>query len=173
MHKIGQRFNFEDLLENTVFESQRLYQAVPMTLPCYQESILNTHLSTFEKMGYKFNYDISAPAGKRFSISSVPASQDAILGHTEIEEVLAKMEETGGSCWNYRPERVIKLLATRACHKSVRINDPLDMKKMRAILNNMPKLKNPWVCAHGRPTVRFLFNIHQMKSIVSQNDTSL
>ncbi|XP_074601076.1 mismatch repair endonuclease PMS2 [Brevipalpus obovatus] len=169
-HASDERYNFEDLLENTVFESQRLYQAVPITLPCYQESILFTHLPTFEKMGYKFNYNESAPAGKRFSIASVPASQETILGHTEIEEVLSKMEETGGSCWNYRPERVIKLIATRACHKSVRINDPLDMKRMRAILNNMPKLKNPWVCAHGRPTIRFLFNVNEMSSIVNQND---
>lgn len=160
-HACDERYNFEEALENTVFESQRLFKPVPLPLTCYQESILRSNIEIFEKMGYKFSYNENDFAGKRVLITCVPANQDAFLGHSEIEDVLFKMEETGGNCLNYRPERITKLLATRACHKSVRINDPLDLRKMRSILNNMIHLKNPWVCAHGRPTIRFLFNTHK------------
>uniref|UniRef100_T1JXT0 Uncharacterized protein n=1 Tax=Tetranychus urticae TaxID=32264 RepID=T1JXT0_TETUR len=74
---------------------------------------------------------------------SVPKSQDAVFGKTECEEILSRMEETGSDCCNYKPEEWCERL-------------------MRNVLNNLAKLKNPWICAHGRPTVRFLFNINEI-----------
>uniref|UniRef100_T1JXT2 DNA mismatch repair protein S5 domain-containing protein n=1 Tax=Tetranychus urticae TaxID=32264 RepID=T1JXT2_TETUR len=161
-HASDERYNFEDLLENTSFESQRLVNPIPLGLTCYQESIVANNLNTFERLSFKIVMNDNAPPGSKAVLVSVPTSQDAVFGKTEIEEILSKMEETGSDCYNYKPEKMVRMIASRACRKSIMINDPLDHKRMRNVLNNLTKLKNPWICAHGRPTVRFLFNINEI-----------
>lgn len=161
-HASDERYNFEDLLENTNLESQRLVNPIPLGLTCYQESIVANNLNTFERLSFKIAINENSPPGSKAVLVSVPTSQDAVFGKTEIEEILARMEETGSDCHNYKPEKMVRMIASRACRKSIMINDPLDHKRMRNVLNNLTKLNNPWICAHGRPTVRFLFNINEI-----------
>ncbi|XP_053211527.1 mismatch repair endonuclease PMS2-like [Panonychus citri] len=163
-HASDERYNFEDLLENTVLESQRLVNPIPLQLTCYQESIIASNLETFERLSFKIEIRDENPPGSKVYLASVPTSQDAVFGKDEIEEILAQIEETGSGCNNYKPEKMIKMIASRACRKSIMINDSLDHKRMRNVLNNLVHLRNPWICAHGRPTIRFLFNINEIKS---------
>jgi|LauGreDrversion4_2_1035121.scaffolds.fasta_scaffold2244880_1 DNA mismatch repair ATPase MutL len=38
------------------------------------------------------------------------------------------------------------------------VGDVLDSQAMQDICHVLKDLKNPWVCAHGRPTMRYLFD---------------
>lgn len=58
-----------------------------------------------------------------------------------------------------RPPKVISMLASRACRKSVMIGKALNEKEQEKILNNLSVLEAPWNCPHGRPTMRFLENL--------------
>lgn len=44
------------------------------------------------------------------------------------------------------------------------VGNVLPYEKCIEIVRNMSQLRNPYMCAHGRPTMRFLFDIKEMKS---------
>lgn len=46
-----------------------------------------------------------------------------------------------------------KVLATMACHSSIRFNRPLSMGEMKQVIEDLKKCKQPYHCPHGRPTV--------------------
>lgn len=46
-----------------------------------------------------------------------------------------------------------KVLATMACHSSIRFNRPLSRAEMQQVIDDLKKCKQPYHCPHGRPTV--------------------
>lgn len=51
-----------------------------------------------------------------------------------------------------------KMLATMACHSSIRFNRPLSREEMEQVIEDLKKCKQPYHCPHGRPTVITLSN---------------
>ena len=45
------------------------------------------------------------------------------------------------------------IVARLACHGSIRSGYSVSNQQIRKVLNNLFKCKNPWTCAHGRPTI--------------------
>lgn len=45
-----------------------------------------------------------------------------------------------------------KVLASLACHSSIRFNDSLSLGQMQQIVNNLLQCDQPYHCPHGRPT---------------------
>jgi len=54
----------------------------------------------------------------------------------------------------YRPGKVRKMLAYKACREAVMFGTDLNPEKMRSIVVNMGTMDQPWNCPHGRPTIR-------------------
>lgn len=46
-----------------------------------------------------------------------------------------------------------KMIATMACHSSIRFNRPLRMDEMQQVIRDLQKCRQPYHCPHGRPTV--------------------
>jgi DNA mismatch repair protein MutL len=90
----------------------------------------------------------------RIAVREVPA----LLGRADpaglLTDVLADLVEHGVS------ERVAAreeaLLATMACHASVRAGHDLSIPEMNALLRDMERTENAGQCSHGRPTFRVL-----------------
>ena len=91
------------------------------------------------KIGCLSKMSENAPHELKAVLISVTTNQDAVFGKTEIEEIFSRMEETGSDCYNYKPEKMVRMIASRACRKSIMINDTLDHKRMRNVLNNLTK----------------------------------
>ena len=39
------------------------------------------------------------------------------------------------------------------------VGKKLETRKQREIVTNMSGMKDPWICAHGRPTMRYIIDI--------------
>ena len=49
-------------------------------------------------------------------------------------------------------ERWFEVLASEACHSSVRAGDTLKLSSIQKLINQLFKCEHPWNCPHGRPT---------------------
>lgn len=55
------------------------------------------------------------------------------------------------------------VLATTACHSSIRFNRPLSMAEMKKVITDLQNCKQPYHCPHGRPTVITISNTQLRK----------
>ena len=58
-----------------------------------------------------------------------------------------------------RPTKVKKVFAYKSCRSAIMIGKSLTQQEMRDVIDNIPKLDQPWNCPHGRPTMRHLFDL--------------
>ncbi|SBT30779.1 DNA mismatch repair protein PMS2 [Plasmodium ovale wallikeri] len=75
--------------------------------------------------------------------------------------------KTTDTWFNYnfpRPQRVWRILASKACRNAVMVGTSLNIAEMIRIKKKLSVLKNPWNCPHGRPTIKYIINDIDIKS---------
>lgn len=56
-------------------------------------------------------------------------------------------------------------IATRACRSSVKIGTSLEISQMKTMLGKLVDLRDPWHCAHNRPTIKHLVSLGRFKHL--------
>ena len=51
------------------------------------------------------------------------------------------------------PKKLHCVVALKACRSAIMIGDVLTNRKMREHVDHLAGLREPWFCAHGRPTM--------------------
>ncbi|MBK9648521.1 MAG: DNA mismatch repair endonuclease MutL [Deltaproteobacteria bacterium] len=124
--------------------AQRLLTPVIVELPLSRAAVLETHLDALRSL----NLEVEPYGGASFAISAVPpglASADLARLLRDLADEL--VEGGAGLAGRDLAERV---LATMACHNSIRAHHTLSPYEMRELLKALDGVDFS-VCAHGRP----------------------
>lgn len=160
-HASDEKYNFEDLTNNTIVQTQALVCPQQIQLTVISEQVLMQNLPIFEKNGFKFKISPDAPATQRIKLISRPFSKNIDFNKGDIEE-LVHLIGTATEIQKIRPSKLRTMFASRACRKSIMIGDPLKISQMRKIVDNLSTLDEPWVCMNSICKVSDLNNNYKL-----------
>jgi len=125
---------------------QRLLNPPVIELPLAQARALEPHLDLLNRYGLEVE-----PFGDRaFAVKQVPEA----LAKADPARLLRDVADdiAGGGSGAPLDQLVEHLLATMACHSSIRAGQPLSPYEMKELLRGLDEVDFS-VCAHGRPVV--------------------
>ncbi|MBB3102432.1 DNA mismatch repair endonuclease MutL [Azomonas macrocytogenes] len=149
MHAAHERITYERLKAAMASEGlcgQPLLMPESIALSQREADCAEEHTEWFRKLGF----ELQRLGPETLAIRQVPA----LLGQAEagqlVRDVLADLLEYGSS--DRIQSHLHELLATMACHGSVRANRQLTLPEMNALLRDMEHTERSGQCNHGRPT---------------------
>ncbi len=149
MHAAHERINYERLKQahaDAGIKAQPLLVPVSVSVSAQEADLAEQHQATFNTLGMEVDR-ISAQA---LVVRALPA----VLRDTDAErllrDVLADLATYGSS--DRLQASMNEVLATLACHTSVRANRRLGLEEMNALLRSIETTERAGQCNHGRPT---------------------
>ncbi len=149
MHAAHERIIYERLkkdLGDQGIQSQPLLLPVVLSVSRSEADYAEQSQAVFDSLG--FELDRLAP--EKLAIRRVPlALRDADL-QVLVQDVLAELKTHGYT--TLIQETIHQVLATMACHGSVRAHRSLTLAEMNTLLRDMESTERAGQCNHGRPT---------------------
>lgn len=149
MHAAHERIVYERMKSQWTTDrliSQPLLVPMAITLEQSQIAVWQTHMDTFSKLGF----ELEALGPEQLKVTAVPvllAKSDVVQLINDMISDLAVAGQT-----QQVEEQINVILATMACHGSVRANRQLTIAEMNALLREMEMTERSDQCNHGRPT---------------------
>jgi DNA mismatch repair protein MutL len=149
MHAAHERVTYEKMKaaqDAREVRSQRLLVPEAIAVSEREAAAAEEHAGMLAVCG--FELDRSGP--RQVTARRIPALLDGADVARLARDVLAELAEHGGS--RRLEELQNELLATMACHGSVRAHRRLTLPEMNALLREMEATERSGQCNHGRPT---------------------
>lgn len=149
MHAAHERIVYErmkDSWEQDGIRSQPLLVPVSLNVSESEAEVGVEQADTFNRLGFV----VERLGLESLSIREVPVALAKSDVSLLVRDVLADMRTYGNS--RRIEESINELLATMACHGSVRANRQLSVPEMNALLRDMEATERSGQCNHGRPT---------------------
>ncbi|MDX2421631.1 MAG: DNA mismatch repair endonuclease MutL [Amphritea sp.] len=149
MHAAHERVVYERMklaYEAEGVRSQPLLVPVSMAVSSMEADCAEEHAEVFSKLGI----EIARMGEETLVIRQVPVALASADISKLILDVLGDMVMFGTS--QKIQQHTNELLATMACHGSVRANRQLTIPEMNALLRDMEHTERSGQCNHGRPT---------------------
>ncbi|OTF81938.1 mismatch repair endonuclease PMS2-like protein [Euroglyphus maynei] len=170
-HALDERYNYEQLLANPPISRQRMVIAKRLKLSTTSEMLLLDNIDTFRQFGFDFNVDYDGPIGHRIQMTQIPMANRWTANESDIEELIAVLFDTPALVINTDMEKhysrfmfsgLKREIASKACRSSIMIGDYLTPLQMKMLVAKMVNVRNPWHCAHNRPTIRHLISLKNL-----------
>lgn len=149
-HVAHERILFEKILREREVERvqrQRLLMPMLIELQPHQMVLFARIAEELERNGFE-----AEPFGPRtIAVKAAPAGLEGKELERTLIEVLEQSEREAQS-QNLDTLRT-RIAASIACHSAIKINMPLDPKRMEWLLAELAKTDHPTSCPHGRPIV--------------------
>ncbi len=149
MHAAHERITYERLKAQHAQGSlpvQRLLVPVTVEVSRREAELAEEHRATLETMGV----EVDRLGPQSLVVRAVPSLLARADAGALVRDLLADLGEVGDS--RRVEEQRDELLATLACHGSVRANRRLTLDEMNALLRDMERTERSGQCNHGRPT---------------------
>jgi len=155
-HVAHERVLFEKILRERAVEKvqrQRLLMPLLIDLQPHQMVLFARIARELDRNGFE-----AEPFGPRtLAIKAAPVGLEGGELGRMLTEVLDLASGDGGTREpSESPERNLETMRTRiaasiACHAAIKVNMPLDGKRMEWLLSELGKTEHPTSCPHGRP----------------------
>lgn len=148
-HAAQERYHYEQLLD-TLKEPVTQQQALMLPIQIHVSSDLMGQIQTINDKVSFFGLHFEEFGTDRFLLREVPlwfqnVDADAFL--QDMMDYFRQHQDVDMAALRK------KMLATMACHSSIRFNRPLNMQEMKQVIEDLKKCRQPYHCPHGRPTV--------------------
>lgn len=152
-HAAAERTRFEKLqaiIDGKSVDKQSLLLPIKLHLPQDSLSNIDSVINFIHSLGFETKLE-----GGQITITSVPillknADYEQLLvdSLTELtDDIDTGVITLGGYALD---NKMNKIIATIACHSSVRMHEALTEKDARSIINDLLQCKIPYACPHGR-----------------------
>ncbi|MHA2131252.1 MAG: DNA mismatch repair endonuclease MutL, partial [Promethearchaeota archaeon] len=152
-HAASERIKKEKLLnlaETKKTSKQKLIHPLKLTVTPSEKIFLEDNLNEVKNLGFSFEHFGS----NTFILREIPIIMGRLPDINIIKEIVSDITDIGkDKSFKEAKEEIINYLA---CHKSIRGGDDLSLKDIRNLLVELATCKDPYHCAHGRPTLRFI-----------------
>ncbi|WP_097460052.1 DNA mismatch repair endonuclease MutL [Mangrovitalea sediminis] len=149
MHAAHERITYERMkraLAEQGLKSQPLLVPLSLAVSQREADLAETHAADLLTLGLQ----VERMGPETLVVRQIPALLRGADVESLIRDVVSDLAENGRSD---RVEAVThELLATMACHGSVRANRQLTIPEMNALLRDMEATERSGQCNHGRPT---------------------
>ncbi|HKJ08988.1 MAG TPA: DNA mismatch repair protein MutL, partial [Gammaproteobacteria bacterium] len=149
MHAAHERITYEGLKTThgeDGIRSQPLLVPVTVAVSRREAELAEEHQGLFGELGF----DVDRMGPETLAVRRIPALlRDSDAGAL-VRDVLSDLATYGTS--SRLREAFNDVLATMACHGSVRANRRLGLEEMNALLREMERTERSGQCNHGRPT---------------------
>jgi DNA mismatch repair protein MutL len=149
MHAAHERITYERMKQAVAEEGLKAQpMLVPETVAVSQKEAdcAEHHAELFRSLGF----ELQRAGPESLLIRQVPVLLNNAKVEQLVRDVLADLVEYGMS--KRIDNHINELLATMACHGSVRANRRLSIPEMNALLRDMEATERSGQCNHGRPT---------------------
>ncbi len=149
MHAAHERIVYERLKQGIAdvgITTQPLLVPVTLTVSEREADLAEGNMELFTELGM----EVDRIHREKLVVRSIPAILQGADPERLLRDLLSDMIEHGSS-GRIRQE-INAILASMACHGSVRANRRLSLDEMNALLRDMEKTERIGQCNHGRPT---------------------
>lgn len=171
-HASDERFHLERIEENPELSAQPMLRPQPLSLSSAEQLTLMEHRELFRHHGFEFVTGESLPNTAnnganemKISLVRAPTFREHLLGADDVRELLHDISESPNRLLSTPPPRLQRLYASKACHSAIKIGTKLRLDEQQKVVSQLALVKEPWKCAHGRPTTRHLVALGQNESV--------
>ena len=149
-HAAHERVRYEELMDQ--FENQKKSiqpLLVPIQLEFSADEILliEENKSVFDDLGF----EIEPFGGKTFIVNAVPSFFSKEDIDTVMKGVLDDIiNEKNPSRFQGKTEEILTYMS---CRSAIKFGQSLALSEMQVLIDQMCRLKRPYTCPHGRPTM--------------------
>ena len=137
-----------EISEKTV-TSQNLLPPVVVTLSSSQKQIVEEISEYLHQLGF----EIEPFGGSDYVIKAVPTE---LFGISEKELLFDILDQYSLEGKKVTPDTVLSKIATMACKAAIKGNMNISLLEVKALIEELMSLDNPYNCPHGRPTMIFM-----------------
>ncbi|MBN1379660.1 MAG: DNA mismatch repair endonuclease MutL [Gammaproteobacteria bacterium] len=149
MHAAHERISYEKLKQSYDQQSvqrQPLLLPITMTVTESEADLVETDSELFQRYGF----ELQRIGPQKLRIRQIPSLLRQADAEQLVRDVLSDLISHGHS--GRLQDTGNEVLATMACHGSVRANRKLSLPEMNALLRDMEQTERSSQCNHGRPT---------------------
>lgn len=133
----------KDLKDKNIV-SQMIAPPIIVTLNMKEEEYLKENMEVFNELGF----EIESFGGRDYSISALPANLPGNINKDFFLDLLDNLMDGSTT----KSDILLEKVASMSCKAAVKGNNKMSFLEVKALIEELFTLDNPFNCPHGRPT---------------------